>query len=274
MQIKVRHRTRYTYQEPAKSVLQVLRMTPRNHEGQFIHGWQLEVEEDAVLRAGEDSFGNITHMISLAGPIETLTITLEGAVETADTGGVVRDALEPFPVRLYLRQTPLTAPDATLVDYAHAIAATVPEPLDRLHALLAAIHRDVAFDTATTTTTTTAAESFALKRGVCQDLAHIFVVCARALDIPARYIGGHLWRTDGATQQPAGHAWAEAYVPGLGWVGFDPANGICITDAHVRVSMGLDYLGAAPVRGTRFGGVSESLTVSVQVEQAMSQWQG
>ncbi len=274
MQINVRHRTRYTYDEPAKSVLQVLRMTPRNHEGQFIRAWRLEVDEDAVLRAGEDSFGNITHMISLTGPIDTLTITLEGTVETADTNGIVRDAIERFPVRLYLRQTPLTMPNPVLVDYARTAVGGIAEPLEQLHALLAAIHRDVMFDTSITTTTTTAAESFAMKRGVCQDLAHIFVVCARELDIPARYVGGHLWRIDGATQQPAGHAWAEAYVSGLGWVGFDPANGICITDAHVRVSAGLDYLGAAPVRGTRFGGESENLTVSVQVEQAMSQRQG
>ncbi|MGY3290740.1 transglutaminase-like putative cysteine protease [Bradyrhizobium sp. LM3.6] len=68
--------------------------------------------------------------------------------------------------------------------------------------------------------------------------------------------------------QDAGHAWAEAYVDGLGWVGFDPANSICATDAHVRVAIGLDYLGAAPVRGTRYGGGPETLAVAVKVEQA------
>ena len=67
------------------------------------------------------------------------------------------------------------------------------------------------------------------------------------------------------TAQDAGHAWAEAFVPGLGWVAFDAANGICATDAHVRVAVGLDYLGAAPVRGTRYGGAGETLAVSVQV---------
>ena len=61
------------------------------------------------------------------------------------------------------------------------------------------------------------------------------------------------------TAQEAGHAWAEAYVENLGWVGFDPTNGMCTTDAHVRVAVGLDYLGAAPVRGTRFGGGGETL---------------
>ena len=106
------------------------------------------------------------------------------------------------------------------------------------------------FDEGRPSATTTAAEAFALKRGVCQDLTHIFIAAARSIGIPARYIGGYFHRADGVTEQEAGHAWAEAFVPDLGWVAFDTANGICATDAHVRVAVGLDYLGAAPVRGT------------------------
>ena len=104
-------------------------------------------------------------------------------------------------------------------------------------------------------------EAFALKRGVCQDLTHVFIAAARSLGIPARYVGGYFHRNDGVIEQDAGHAWAEAFVPELGWVAFDPANGICATDAHVRVAVGLDYLGAAPVRGTRYGGAGETLAV-------------
>jgi transglutaminase-like putative cysteine protease len=80
-------------------------------------------------------------------------------------------------------------------------------------------------------------------------------------------------KSDGVTAQDAGHAWAEGFVPGLGWVAFDTANGICATDAHVRVAVGLDYLGAAPVRGMRYGGSGETLAVSVQVDQAAGQTQ-
>ena len=118
--------------------------------------------------------------------------------------------------------------------------------------MLDRLHEDIAFDPDPTHAGTTAAEAFALKRGVCQDMAHIFIGCARAAGVPARYISGYLHRNDGVTDQGAGHAWAEAYVADLGWVAFDPANGICATDAYVRVAVGLDYLGAAPVRGTRY----------------------
>jgi transglutaminase-like putative cysteine protease len=135
------------------------------------------------------------------------------------------------------------------------------------------VRHEIAYDTDPTHAGTTAAEAFALRRGVCQDLTHIFIAAARTLAVPARYIGGYFHRADGVRQQEAGHAWAEAFVPDLGWVAFDAANGMCATDAHVRVAVGLDYLGAAPVRGTRYGGAGETLSVAVHVDQAAWQTQ-
>lgn len=120
---------------------------------------------------------------------------------------------------------------------------------------------------------TTAGEAFALKRGACQDFTHIFLAMVRHLGIPARYVSGYFCRADGVTEQDAGHAWAEAHVPDLGWVAFDPTNGISTTDQHLRVAVGLDYLSAAPVRGAQSGGSGEALSVRILVDQAMSQMQ-
>jgi len=137
------------------------------------------------------------------------------------------------------------------------------------------INEHMTFDEDPTNSGTSAIEAFGLKRGVCQDYAHIFIACARSAGIPARFVAGHFLRSDGMVNQQAGHAWAEAFVLDLGWIGFDPANGICTTDAHARVAIGLDYLGAAPVRGTRYGGGTETLSVAVKVDQAGGrQWQG
>jgi transglutaminase-like putative cysteine protease len=108
-------------------------------------------------------------------------------------------------------------------------------------------------------------EAFALKAGVCQDLTHVLLGMARHLGFPARYVSGYFHRADGMTEQDAGHAWAEVYVPAIGWVSFDPANGISGTPAHIRLAIGLDYLGAAPVRGSRTGHGEESLDVTLQV---------
>ncbi|MGA7515681.1 MAG: transglutaminase family protein, partial [Pseudolabrys sp.] len=249
-------------------------LTPRDHEGQHVLSWRIDLSEDCLLHQHEDAFGNIIHSFTAEGPFDRLSVEVDGEVDTQDTGGLVKGAVECFPPQLFLRETSLTRPDPAIVDFAKtAQAGTNGDNLALLHALLAALNRQIAFDTDPTHTATTAAQAFALRRGVCQDITHIFVAAARSLGIPARYVGGHFHRADGVTSQEAGHAWAEAYVENLGWVGFDPTNGICITDAHVRVAVGLDYLGASPVRGTRYGGSGETLSVAVRVAQARQQIQ-
>ena len=112
---------------------------------------------------------------------------------------------------------------------------------------------------------TTAAEAFASRRGVCQDHAHILIAAVRRLGIPARYVSGYLWTGNAGEALSAGHAWAECRVEGLGWVSFDPANGICATDAYVRVAAGFDYATACPVRGVRTGGGAERMTTEVRL---------
>jgi transglutaminase-like putative cysteine protease len=274
MRIRISHATSYAYDTPPTGVTQLLRLTPRDHDGQHVVSWRIDLSEDCLLHQHEDAFGNITHSFTAEGPFNKLTVEVAGEVDTLDTDGLVSGAVERFPPQLYLRETSLTQTDAAIIDFAQATrAATNGDTLILLHALLTALNREIAFDTDPTHAATTAAEAFSLRRGVCQDITHIFVAAARALGVPARYVGGHFHRADGVITQDAGHAWAEAYVENLGWIGFDPTNGICITDAHVRVAVGLDYLGAAPVRGTRFGGAGETLTVAVRVDQAHQQAQ-
>ena len=274
MRIRVSHTTRYCYDTPPASVTQILRLTPRNHDGQYVVGWRIELSEDCLLHKHEDAFGNITHSFTAEGPYNELSIAVDGGVETHDTNSVVRGAVERFPPNLFLRETALTQPDAAIIDLANSARGSAGgETLPLLHTLTTVLNREIIFDSDPTHTATTAVEAFRLRRGVCQDLTHIFIAAARHLNIPTRYVGGHFYRADGVTAQDAGHAWAESYVEHLGWVGFDPANGIGTTQAHVRVSVGLDYLGAAPVRGVRYGGGSETLKVAVHVDQAARQTQ-
>ena len=273
MRIRISHETLYRYERPARAVIQTLRLTPRNHDGQYVVRWRIDVSEDCQLAQHEDAFGNITHVFTLDGPFEELRVLVEGEVETQDTHGVVRGAIERFPPSLFLRDTALTKIDPAIATFAQETGAGGGDTLQMLHRLLDRLHREVIYDGDPTHPATTAAEAFALKRGVCQDLTHIFIAAARSLGVPARYIGGHFRRADGIVEQEAGHAWAEAFVPDLGWVAFDAANGVCATDAHVRVAVGLDYLGAAPVRGTRYGGAGEMLEVAVNVGQTARQVQ-
>ena len=276
MRVRISHATTYRYDAPPTGVTQLLRLTPRNHDGQYVVSWRIELSEDCLLHQHEDAFGNITLSFTAEGPFSELAVTVDGEVEMQDTNGLVNGAVERFPPALFLRETDLTHADAAIAEFAEAARADAGQSADKLallHELLKDLNREITFDTSPTQVATTAAESFALRRGVCQDLTHIFIASARQLGIPARYIGGHFYRADGVTVQDAGHAWAEAYVENLGWVGFDPTNGISTTDAHVRVAAGLDYLGAAPVRGTRYGGAGETLKVEVHVDQAHQQSQ-
>jgi transglutaminase-like putative cysteine protease len=274
MRVRVSHRTSYRYEVPATGVIQVLRLTPRNHDGQYVTHWRIDATADCRLDQHEDAFGNITHVFTAEGPFDEFEVSVEGEVETRNTDGVVAGTVERFPPTLFLRETALTAPDDAISAFAAASRHSAgADDLKLMHLMLERLHGEITFDTDPTHAATTAAEAFGLKRGVCQDLTHIFISAARCLGIPARYVGGYFHRSDGMTDQDAGHAWAEAHVPGLGWVAFDPTNGISATEAHIRVAAGLDYLGAAPVRGMRYGGSGESLTVNVKVDQAGRQTQ-
>jgi transglutaminase-like putative cysteine protease len=274
MRIRISHLTSYRYEAPATSVIQMLRLTPRNHDGQYVADWRIDVSTDCRLDQHEDAFGNVTHAFTAEGPFSELSVLVEGEVETRDTQGIVRGAVERFPPSLFLRETALTSPDADIAAFAAASRDDAGgNVLNLLHLMLDRLHEGMTYDPGPTQAATTAAQAYALKRGVCQDLTHVFIAAARSLGIPARYVGGYFRREDGVNEQGAGHAWAEAFVPELGWVAFDTANGLCATDAHVRVAVGLDYLGAAPLRGTRYGGAGEVLSVKVRVDQAAQQTQ-
>ena len=263
MRIRIDHSTRYTYARAARFIVQTLRLTPRSCEGQQVRDWRIETDVDARLRRSEDAFGNIVHSLYTERPTDALTIRVTGEVSTIDTGGVVRGLSERLSPLVFLRETPLTRADAAIVDFARTVSDGAT--LARLHALMGALHQDVAFEVGATSATHTAAEAFGQKRGVCQDHAQIFIAAARVLGVPARYVSGHLSRQDGQHDQDAAHAWAEAWVQDLGWVGFDPANGVCPTEHYVRVAVGLDALGATPIRGTSYGGGQERLTVALHV---------
>lgn len=268
MRLHIAHSTVYNYDPPASGAIQLLRLTPRNHDGQYVVRWRIDVSPDARLSAREDAFGNMTHVFTAAGPFRQLSVAVDGEVETHGTDGVIRGTVERFPPSLFLRETPLTQADTAIETLAAEVrGAGGGAAVASLHALLERLRDEMAYDLTLTDTPMTATEAFAGKRGVCRDLTHVFIAAAHCLAIPARYVAGYLQLADGTTDQEAGHAWAEAFVPELGWVGFDPANGVCPTEAYVRVAIGLDSLGAAPVRGTRYGAGSESLEVAIRVGQ-------
>lgn len=264
MLIAIRHVTRYAYADAADYSIESLRMTPLSFNGQKVLGWRLQVEGGALFETGRDGYGNIVHLATVIGRHEQVVITAEGEVEVEDRHGMVSGLVEPSPPRVYLRRTPHTAADAAIEALVAEIGAG--DAISRLHSLSALIGERLGFEVGATDAHTSAGEALADGRGVCQDYAHIFIAGARQLGIPARYVTGYLL-DGGEGASEAHHAWAEAHVGDLGWIGFDVANGLCPTDHYVRLACGLDARCAAPVRGSRQGGEHEVLDVRVVVQQ-------
>src|SRR5262249_20294193 len=175
MRIRISHESIYRYDAPVGGVIQTLRLTPRNHDGQYVVFWRIDISEDCRLDHHEDAFGNITHTFTAEGAFAELTVTVDGEVQPQDTHGIVRRATEPSPPRLFLRETALTRPDTAIAAFAReARAPAGTDTLMLLHLMTERLHREVVFDPDPTHTATTAAEAFALRRGVCQDLSHVF----------------------------------------------------------------------------------------------------
>ena len=272
MKLSVCHRTTYAYDPEAPRVSLRLTLHPPGTTSQTTHDWRVTVNGAEQAPLLTDNLGNRITLWSTLAPTGEIEVVAEGTVETTDTTGVLGGLVQMAPPGVFLRDTPLTEADEAI----EALAAEIEgaQALDRLHMLSALIHKTIDYRKGVTDASTTAAEATALGAGVCQDQTHVFLSAARHLGVPARYVTGYMadFGTDDQ-QGEASHAWAEAWVPGLGWTGFDVTNQLCPTDAYVRVATGFDADSAAPVRGVVLGDTEETLETEVSIEQAQSQSQ-
>ncbi len=264
MRIAISHVSEYSYDGPPAPTVQALRLTPMPVNGQTVLSWKIEAPGHATACSYTDGFGNRVDLVSAPGELSVVRVVAEGEVETSDTGGVVGWTGEAVAPGAFLRVSPVTALSPAIGEMAASVRAA--DRLSTLHALMNAVAERVAYVGDSTDAHTTAAAAFAEGRGVCQDHAHIFITAARSLGIPARYVTGYLLLEDGAGAA-AHHAWAEALVEDIGWVGFDAANCLCPTEHYVRLGAGLDAASAAPIRGVRRGAGGESLNVEVSVRE-------
>ena len=273
MLLTISHETLYRFDQPVRSGLQELRLTPVSSSCQRVVSWETEIDGGVREAAFKDQHGNRVELISLTPGRSEIRIHSRGQVDTTDTGGVtaVHDGFTPL--WLFRRHTALTRPGPGVGDLARRVGSDEDGPdgdgsdeVARMHDLARRIGERVTYTVGTTHAGSTAEEVLAAGHGVCQDHAHLFISAARVLGFPARYVSGYLMMDD-RVDQDASHGWAEVWLDGLGWVGFDVSNGICPDDRYVRVATGLDYREAAPVSGVREGDGGEHLSVAVQVQQ-------
>lgn len=269
MELHVHHTTEYRYSVPTRHSIQYVRLTPPTNEAQTVRYWNIEAP--APLSQWTDGFGNIVHTLVMNGDHDSLRLTINGTVSTSDTTGVIASREHPIGSLFLLQPTALTKPDDALAAFVGKLGEPdMDEPIPFLHDLMNALRDRIEYLPGESDVTTTAAEALEAGKGVCQDHAHAFATCARLAGLPTRYVSGYLCSWSEGREEDASHAWAETLVPDLGWVGFDPANGICPDDRYIRLACGRDYRDAAPVRGIRSGGGEEALAVRVSVVPAES----
>ena len=271
MRLKISHVTEYSYSAPVQYSLQRLRLTPKTGPGQTVLFWKTSVEGAKMELGYDDHFENHVDLVSTNSDQTVIRIVAEGEVITKDMAGIVGPHTAFGPLWLYDRVTELTTPGPPV----EALIANVTgdNDLARMHNLMATIAEQVEYTPGTTGISTTAEQALESRTGVCQDHAHVFITAARLMGLPARYVSGYLMM-EATIDQVATHAWAETHIPGLGWVGFDPANKVCPDERYVRIAYGLDFKDASPVSGMVNGYATESLRVNISVElQGQSQSQ-
>ena len=248
MKLLVRHQTTYRYEAAAGRVAMRLKLMPVDTPAQKVMDWHVSVNGEPLTSFRPNSYGEMEAIWVRHDRMDNAVIVAEGLVETRESHGVLGWLGGRVNPGYFLRETRLTKASEGI----RAMALALPDddgPLARLHALSAAVSDAVAYRAGVTTASTTAAEAFALGAGVCQDHAQVFIAGARALGIPARYVSGYLLADAGDVLHET-HGWAEALVPELGWVGFDPSNQVCVTERYLRIACGLDADEAAPIRGS------------------------
>lgn len=267
MLLKIDHTTQYDFGRPIEYGLQRLRVFPSDVVGQKPVSWEVNVVGGKEEVHYTDHHQNAVALYSFDTGTQNIAIQVKGEVETSDCAGIIGRHRGFAPLWYYSGTTPLT----TLGPRTRALIRTLGERGERdgiafLHDLSALIGDEVTYQVGVTQAHFTAEDALAEGAGVCQDHAHIFITAARAMGYPARYISGYLFM-DGQIEQEATHAWAEAHIPDLGWVGFDVSNKISPDERYVRIAAGLDYKDAAPTTGLTYGAGEEKYSVALRVEQ-------
>jgi transglutaminase-like putative cysteine protease len=265
---EIEHTTRFSYSGPITETVMEVRLQPLDGRGQRCLDFNLEVSPRMPVGTYRDGYGNRVHYFNLLRAHDRVRVTSRSLVEM-DLENNREKSAEPDLVFDFLRfRPPVTdVPGVRRLAARHAPAdlASGPAVETALDALTVAISHDFAYDPAVTSVYTGVEEVLELRAGVCQDFAHLFIAAARAMGIAARYVSGYIHIPgDGGITEGASHAWAEAWVPGAGWVGFDATHPVRAGENHVRVAVGRDYRDAAPTRGVYVGTATGTMNVIVR----------
>lgn len=284
---RIDHLTTYSYAFPAGVSAHLAHLHPRVSERQVVHSWSLDIQpEPNDLNSSEDFFGNATHFFSVQELHQTLSVracsevSVEAPVLPAPGSTPSCKETRRYLKTLSPRTTGLVeefrfpSPFVPLIPEARAYAEPILRDevplLEAAINLSHAIYSEFDFDPKATDVSTPIETVLEMKRGVCQDFAHLMLACLRSHGLPALYISGYIL-TNPPPGSPrligadASHAWVSLYIPEHGWVDIDPTNDKLVTDEHITVARGRDYDDVSPIRGAIVGGGKHELDIQVTV---------
>jgi transglutaminase-like putative cysteine protease len=283
MHYLIRHVTKFRYSDPVTESVMEARMQPRTEGTQRCLRFELRTNPKASVATFMDDLRNHVHSFDIPDRHTHLTIRAEALVETAPVPGLPdalgEDAWSQLDAMTatdeywdLLEPSTFTEPTDLLQALARELhLGRTTDPLNTVRELNSAVHDAFEYDTHTTEVNSPIDEALASRHGVCQDFSHITIALVRQLGIPCRYVSGYLYhRTEDhdRSAQDATHAWVEALLPTIGWVGFDPTNELVVGDRHMRVAVGRDYADVPPTRGVFKGRAETELAVVVRVSPA------
>lgn len=293
MRYEVRHHTIYRYSQPVSISHHVLRLVPRGCGHQMLHESSIEVAPHPAVRSDAlDYFGNPVTYLTIQEQHEQLAIEARSLVDVAAPpprepsrttrwDGIFRQlersaSPEAIATLQFAFDSPYTRTTTDLAAYARESFPSGRPVLEAAFELTRRIHQDFRYDSTATEVATPVDEVFRLRRGVCQDFAHLELACLHALALPARYVSGYLLTRPPPGQQKlvgsdASHAWISVWCPEAGWVDLDPTNDAFVRDEHITLAWGRDYGDISPINGVIFGGGEHRIEVAVDVAPAVSQ---
>lgn len=290
MHYKVTHSTVYEYNQPVSLCHNLALLKPRSTATQICHKTELKIDpEPDIINEYEDFFGNKATYFAIQQEHKKLVVTVTSFVENTNTKAIQfnfyesmaweeakKQITDPTPenadIRQYITETPMTVYNEEIREYALESFAPGKSLFDCANDLMQRIYTDFVYTPGFTAIATPVAEVMKKRKGVCQDFAHLAIACIRSLGLPARYVSGYIetMPEDGEpklTGADASHAWFSVFIPGTGWIDFDPTNNQLPSFQHITIGWGRDYADVTPLKGVILSSGKHKLEVAVDVKR-------
>lgn len=283
---QVSHRTHYRYSFPASLCHNQLHLRPREVTGQTLLHASIQIDPAPAYRSsGLDSFGNPTEFFSIEHAHDELCVHSSFSLQRLEPNhpsqaGFTADELldwlnrsdcaESIQAQEFLSESRYCSIGNEFIQFLKPVWEPQQDALRVIDQVNQFIHESIQYQPLSTDVTTPSILALRNRRGVCQDLANVFISCMRSLGIPARYVSGYLVTTPPPGQpklvgSDASHAWTSLYLGSLGWIDWDPTNNKRVDLDHITLAWGRDYADVAPIQGVFVGGGGTSLEVAVDV---------